>query len=258
VDAAADRALQDVGMLDRLTRARNPSEEDFVLYQSPQPYEWAHVQAAIDRADVEVATADVEGIIRRNEQALASLATPMKLEESPGSRNDSAIVPSRSRAGRSFTESSEPEVVDLTLSRLRRGATTSPNRVSVRQSPSDTLTPIRPTQEEELSVFSPQGSRFPVYQIPTPDPTGPFAPPPRGTPFPSIPPPPSDSPFSLTLAPVSSPLSSIVDDRRYVAPALLAKRADEAETRRKFDQQRSIRENWRRRVSVPREPILTA
>jgi hypothetical protein len=209
------------------------SEEEFVPYQGPQPNEWERVQAAIDRADVEVATADVEGIIRRNERALASLeespmlATPMKLEGSPGSRNDSAIVPSRSRAGRSFTES--PEAVDLTLSRLRRGATTSPNRVPVRRSLS-------------------QGSRFPVNRIPTPDPTGPFAPPPP------------NSPFSLT--PVSSSpglgLSLIVDDPRIVAPALLAKRADEANTQRTYEQQRAIRENWRRRVSVPSEPILTA
>jgi hypothetical protein len=220
------------------------SEEEFVPYQGPQPYEWERVQAAIDRADVEVTTADVEGIIRRNERALASLeespmlATPMKLEGSPGSRNDSAIVPSRSRAGRSFTES--PEVVDLTLSRLRRGATTSPNRVPVRRS----LSNPRLTGEGELS---PQGSRFPVNRIPTPDPTEPFAPPPPNSPF--------------SLAPVSSPglgLSLIVDDPRNVAPALLAKRADEAKTRRTYEQQRAIRENWRRRVSVPREPNLVA
>jgi hypothetical protein len=214
------------------------SEEEFVPYIGPQPYEWEHVQAALDRADVEVATADLEGVIRHNERTIASLderasailATPMKLEGSPGSRNDSAIVPSRSRAGRSFTES--PEVVDLTLSRLRRGATTSPNRVPVRRS----LSNPELTQEGELS---PPGSR-----IPTPDPTEPFAPPPPSSPF--------------SPAPVSSPLSLIVDDPRYVAPALLAKRVDEEKTRRTYEQQRAIRENWRRRVSVPREPILTA
>jgi hypothetical protein len=48
----------------------------------------------------------------------------------------------------------------------------------------------------------------------------------------------------------------IVDDPRYVR--LLAKRTDEANTRRTYEQQRAIRENWRRRVSVPREPNLVA
>jgi hypothetical protein len=226
------------------------SEEEFVPYQGPQPNEWERVQAAIDRADVEVATADVEDLIRRNERALASLdespmlATPMKLEGSPGSRNDSAIVPSRSRAGRSFTESLE--AVELTLPR-RSLSNPRPEAVELTL-PRRWLSNPRLTQEEELSVFSPPGSRFPVNRIPTPDPTGPFAPPPP------------NSPFSLT--PVSSSpglgLSLIVDDPRIVAPALLAKRADEANTQRTYEQQRAIRENWRRRVSVPSEPILTA
>ena len=90
MNAAADRALQDVGMLDRLTRP----DEVVVPYVSPQDREWAAVNAAADQA--------LQGVAGLNVQS-RDLATPMKLAAvTPGSSRDSPIVPSISRPPAGF------------------------------------------------------------------------------------------------------------------------------------------------------------
>jgi hypothetical protein len=185
-------------MLDRLTRP----EEDFVPYQGPQPYEWERVQAAIDRADVEVATADVEGVIRSNEQALAlldespMLATPMKLEGSPGSRNDSAIVPSRSRVGRMYTSEAVP-LRSFTDNPSLTGYATE-DEVGYEVDEDDEVgVPIQVTDRSQSPLAS------------EPSPPLVYSPPPRGTPWPAITPPPSRSlgPMAPAFNPTFRPRS---------------------------------------------------
>jgi hypothetical protein len=206
------------------------SEEEFVPYIGPQPYDWERVQAAIDRADVEVATADVEGLIRRNERALASLderastllATPMKLEGSPGSRNDSAIVPSRSRAGRI--------VEAVPRSRLVRSSTDNPSPTA----PSAALAVIPDSaadgyatedevgyevdEDDEVGVPIQVTDRSQSPLAPQPSPSLVYSPPPRGTPWPSITSPPSRSlgPMAPAFNPTLRPRSENPLAARYV------------------------------------------
>jgi hypothetical protein len=275
VNAAADRALEEVAALNvesQLSSVRQDGGSDGEPANGSDPFNDFDRQALRARArnDPNQAFDDFDRQALRaprarndpnqafddfDRQALraprAGMAvdaySPMtlRLDEDPEGVTLSGLDP----------DAPSPEPVDLTLSRLRRGATTSPNRVPL-------VTPSRPTRgsTSELSVFSPQDSRFPVYAIPTPDPTGPFAPPPRGTPWPSISPPPNSAFSSLAYspAPVSSPLSMMVDDPRAVPPALVANRSREAETRRRYEQATQIRQDWRRRASLPQAFELEA